>query len=79
MKRIFDVAQDFYVPEISGAVAQPKSERCNVNKFHRSQRGKRFFDKFQIAYDSFVEPPRARQRKSQPTATRWLQQRTAPR
>ena len=59
MKHFLDVAQELYKQEISGALSQPKAERYNIEKFHKGQRvSKRFFERFQIAYDSLVGTPR---------------------
>ena len=55
MKHFLDVAQGYYKPEIAGALKQPKGERYNVEQFHKGSRvAKRFFEPFQIAYDSLV-------------------------
>ena len=55
MKHFLDIAQEVYSPEIAGALTQPKSERYDMDKFHKSVRvAKKFFQKFQIAYDSLV-------------------------
>ena len=55
MKHCLDVAQGYYKPEIAGALKQPKGERYNVEQFHKGTRvAKRFFEPFQIAYDSLV-------------------------
>jgi hypothetical protein len=55
VKHCIDVAQGYYKPEIAGALRQPKGERYNVEQFHKGSRAaKRFFEPFQIAYDSLV-------------------------
>ena len=55
MKQCSDVAQGYYKPEIAGALKQPKGERYSVDQFHKGSRvAKRFFEPFQIAYDSLV-------------------------
>ena len=55
MKHFLDLGQGFYKSEIAGALSQPKSERYSLEKFHKGQRVlKRFFEPFQIAYDSLA-------------------------
>ena len=80
MKHCIEVAQGFYKPEIAGALKQPKGDRYNVEQFHKGSRvAKRFFEPFQIAYDSLVGSPKGRsEEKKQQTRQRRLQQRTAP-
>ena len=79
MKHCIKVAQGFYKPEIAGALKQPKGERYNVEQFHKGSRvSKRFFEPFQIAYDSLVGSPKGRSEENKQTTQRQLQQRTAP-
>ena len=59
MKHFLDIAQGFYKPEILGALKQPKAERFDMSQFHRGARvTKRFFEPFQIAYDSLIGTPK---------------------
>ena len=71
MKHCIEVAQGFYKPEIAGALKQPKGERYNVEQFHKGSRvAKRFFEPFQIAYDSLVGSPKDRSKdKTENNAT----------
>ena len=79
MKHFLDIAQEVYSPEIAGALTQPKSERYDMDKFHKSVRvAKKFFEKFQIAYDSLVGKPKGNSEEKKQTTQRRLQQRTAP-
>ena len=61
MRHGLDLAQGFYKSEIAGALSQPKAERYNAEKFHKANRvAKRFFEPFEIAYDSLVGTPSGR-------------------
>ena len=61
MKHFLDVSRGFYKPEIAGMFKQPKGERFNVEQFLKGSRVmKRFFEPFQIAYDSLVGSPKGR-------------------
>ena len=79
MKQCFEVAQGFYRPEILGALKQPKAERFDMSQFHKGARvTKRFFEPFQIAYDSLLGTKGGRPEEKTETKQRRLQQRTAP-
>ena len=79
MKHWIEIAQGFYKPEIAGALKQPKGERYSVEQFHKATRvAKRFFEPFQIAYDSLVGSPKGSSGEKKQTTQRQLQQRTAP-
>ena len=55
MKHCIEITQSYYKSEILGAVKQPRGVRYNVDQFHKGTRvAKRFFEPFQIAYDSHV-------------------------
>ena len=57
MKHCTEVVQGFYKPEIAGALKQPKGERYNMDHFHKGSRvSTRFFEPFEIAYDSLAGP-----------------------
>ena len=58
MKHCLEIGQGFYKQEITGALKQPKAERFDLAQFHKGTRVmKRFFEPFQIAYDSLVGKP----------------------
>ena len=55
MRHFLDLSMGFYKPEIVGALSQPRAEKYSLERFHKNQRvPKRFFEPFQIAYDSLV-------------------------
>ena len=59
MKHCTEVAQGLCKPEIQGALKQPQRERY-MDAFHKAVRvSKRFFELFQIAYDSLVGSKKA--------------------
>ena len=58
-KHFLDLAQGFHEPEIVDALKQPKGERYIFEQFHKGSRAsKRFFETFQIAYDSLLGSPK---------------------
>ena len=60
MKHALELAQGFYAPEIKGALAAVGADRYSLDKFHKGTRvSQRFFQAFQIAYDSIACKPQA--------------------
>ena len=60
MDHCIQLSKGYYKPEIVGALNQPKVEMYSLEQFHKWCRvAKRFFEPFQIAYDSIVSKGRS--------------------